>query len=444
MKITFIMPAIGKKPGQKYIKTWTMEPLTIATLKAATPAHIQCEFYDDRIELIDYNTQTDLVVITVETYTAQRAYTIARQFRERSIPVIMGGYHATLVPDEVEQHADAVVIGNAEQEWEGILEDARHQRLRRRYYCKSTFSGALPDKTLFAGKKYLPINLIETGRGCPFHCEFCAISSYYKSCYTARNVRDIAAEVEQGRYRFNFFVDDNIVAQPGFLKQLCREITPLKTKWASQGTLTMAADRDLLKAMKKSGCEVILIGFESLEVENLKQMNKDWSINVGKRDELVKAIHDAGISIYATFVFGFDYDTPDTVKQALAFSQKHGFFFAAFNHLLPFPGTPLFERLQREGRLIRDKWWLDEGYKYGDIPFTPKNMSPEQLSQLCAQARRDFYKPGSVLNGWLKLLGRNLNPLMSYIFLSQNLKLGQEVDEKLNIPVGSGLDELPK
>jgi len=438
------MPAIGKKPGEKYIKTWTMEPLTIATLKAVTPDDVQCEFFDDRIELVDYNTQTDLVVITIETYTAQRAYQISKKFRDRNIPVIMGGYHATLLPDEVEQYADSVVIGNAEEEWRSIIEDAKQKRLQKRYYCKSTFSAALPDRSIFQGKKYLPINLIETGRGCLFNCEFCAISSFYKSCYTARNVSDIAAEVEQAKYRFNFFVDDNIVAQPGFVKKLCKEITPLKTKWASQGTLTMATDRELLKSMKKSGCEVILIGFESLDANNLKQMNKDWSINVGKRDELVKAIHDEGISIYATFVFGFDFDSPDTFKQALEFSQKHGFFFAAFNHLLPFPGTPIYQRLKSEGRLLREKWWLDEGYKYGDIPFVPKNMSAEELSQLCAQARRDFYKPGSVLSGWLKLLGRNLSPLMSYVFLSQNIKLGHEVDEKLNIPVGSGLDELPK
>jgi radical SAM superfamily enzyme YgiQ (UPF0313 family) len=421
-----------------------MEPLTIATLKAVTPEDVQCEFFDDRVELIDYNTQTDLVVITVETYTAQRSYQIAKQFRDRNVPVIMGGYHVTLLPDEAEQYADSIVIGNAEDEWKGILQDVKQKRLRKRYNCNSTFSPVLPDRSIYKDKKYLALNLIETGRGCPFSCEFCAVSSYYKSCYTARSVKDIAAEVEQAKHRFSFFVDDNIVAQPGFLKKLCTEIAPLKTKWASQGTITMAGDRDLLKSMKKSGCEAILIGFESMDANNLKQMNKDWSTSVGQRDELVKAIHDEGISIYATFVFGFDYDTPETFKQALEFSQRNGFYFAAFNHLLPFPGTPIFERLQREGRLIRQKWWLDQGYKYGDIPFQPKQMSAEKLSELCAQTRRDFYKSGSVFKRWIKLLGRNMDPLMSLIFLSQNVQLGQEVDEKLNIPVGSGLDELPK
>ena len=172
MKITFILTAIGKKPGQKYIGTWKMEPLTIATLKAMTPSEIETEFYDDRIELIDYNTQTDLVVMTVETYTAKRSYRIAARFMERGIPVVMGGYHPTMCPEETEQYCNSVMVGNAETVWVQMLKDAAEGKLQRRYHGSTGEYDIRPDKSIFGTKKYLPVNLVETGRGCNHCCDF--------------------------------------------------------------------------------------------------------------------------------------------------------------------------------------------------------------------------------------------------------------------------------
>lgn len=444
MRVTLILPAIGKKPGQRYIKTWKMEPLTIATIKAALPEDVECVFFDDRLELIDYDQKTDLVGITVETYTARRAYAIAAEFKKRGVPVVLGGYHPTLVPEEAEQYADAIVIGNSETVWGKIIADAEKGQLQRRYISENNFSDKLPERKIYADKKYLPLSLIETGRGCPFKCEFCSISSFYCSKYKNRDIRQVINDLESTKHRYKFLVDDNIVANPAYVKKLFTEIIPLKIKWTSQGTLTMARDRELLKLMKKSGCDTVLIGFESLDEANLKQMNKGWSLSLGEMDELVRTIHGEGISIYATFVFGFDHDTKDSFQRALEFSRKHGFFFTAFNHLLPFPGTPLYQRLKEEGRLLKDQWWLDENYQYGDISYQPKNFSPQELSELCVQSRRAFYRPLSIINRWFKLCCRNLDPFTGAIFLSQNIKLGIEVDEKMRIPLGSGLDELPK
>ena len=443
MKITFILPAIGKKPGKKYIGTWKMEPLTIAQLKALTPPDIETELYDDRLELIDYETQTNLVCITVETYTAKRSYKIAAKFRERGIPVIMGGYHATLCPEEAELHCDSVIVGSAETVWAQMLQDAKNGNLQRRYEGRTAEYDIQPDKSIFTGKPYLPVSLVETGRGCIHKCDFCAISRFYCSHYYARSHKLILDDLQKSRHRYTFLVDDNLVADRRNAMRLFEEITPLKKKWAGQGTLTIGRDPELLKAMKKSGCEIILIGFESLNKETLKQMNKSFNASLGERDELVKRIHDAGIGIYATFVFGYDNDDEQTFEDAMTFAKKHHFYTAAFNHLLPFPNTPLYDRLKAQNRLIYDKWWLEEGYHYGELAFHPKKLTAEKLSQLCRDARKEFSAPKTVLSRGFASLGRT-SPLMWGLFWAMNLRLGDEIDQKMHVPIGENLDELPK
>lgn len=448
MKVTFVLPAIGKKPGRRYIGTWKMEPLTVAVLKALTPNEVETELFDDRIELLDYETRTDLVAIVVETYTARRSYQIAAEFRRRGVPVVLGGYHVTLLPDEAARHADSIVVGNAEPVWARLLTDLHNGCLRPAYRGKPGFGAArsgalLPDRSIFAGKKYLPVSLVETGRGCNHGCEFCAIAGYYECRYTARDRDAVLADLERSPHRYHFLVDDNITADPGNASALCEAIAPLGITWAGQGTLAMARDPDLLAAMKRSGCELILIGFESLEQRSLRQMGKTWAAALGEREELVRRIHDAGIGIYATFVFGYDGDTERTFAETVAFAARQRFHTAAFNHLLPFPGTRLYRRLEAEGRLLHDAWWLAEDYHYGEIAFRPKNMSPEALSGLCREARKEFARLPVTVSRGLHSMRRTRASLWP-LFWAMNLSLGIEVDGKYRVPIGRNLDELPK
>ena len=212
MKILFILPGIGKKSGERYLKSWLMEPLTIAVLKRLTPAEFETAFYDDRVEPIDYDAQCDVVAITLETYTAKRAFEIAGRFRARGKIVVCGGYHATLCPDDVAPHADIVLTGNAECIWESMLDDIRHGKYKPRYDGDQSLDYGIPDRSIYAGKmkKYLPVSLVEIGRGCLRRCEFCSIAAYYKGCYQHRKIEDIVDEIKTCRHKLFFFVDDSI------------------------------------------------------------------------------------------------------------------------------------------------------------------------------------------------------------------------------------------
>lgn len=440
--LTLILPAIGRKPGERYIGTWKMEPLTIAILYGLTVEHggWDVTFFDDRIEVPDTKQATDLVCITVETYTAKRAYDLASRYRKRGIPVVLGGYHVTLMPEEAAQHADSIIRGNAEAVWSTMLSDAARGTLQATYDGGSNVIPGRANTAIYQGKKYLPVGLEETGRGCAHHCDFCAIAGYYNCQYHPRPIKDVVADIQASPHKYHFLVDDNLVANRRYVKELMQAIKPLKRKWAGQGTLSMAKDEELLQLMKEAGCEIILIGFESLEDENLRQMKKEVNLLPDERDALVQRIHDHGIGIYGTFVFGYDHDDASTVERTLDFAKKHRFYTTAFNHLLPWPGTDLYRRLEAEGRLLYDQWWLDDHYTYGELAFEPKRISARELSKLCLEARAEFSRPSMVWRRGVASLGRT-SPLLWFLFWAMNLRIGGEVEQKYAIPLGRHLDE---
>ena len=411
MRLTIVHPCIGRRPGQKYIRTWQMEPLPAATLAGLTPKDVELRFYDDRMELIPFDEPTDLVAISVETYTARRAYQIATEYRKRRVPVVMGGFHATLCPDEVARHAEAVVCGEAESLWPRVIDDARRDRLEKVYRQteRTSLAGLKPDRSIFRGKRYLPIGLVEAGRGCHFKCEFCAVQTVFKSTPTRRPIDDIIAEIEPLRRekKLFVFVDDNITSNLEQAKEFFRALIPLNIRWVSQSSINAAHDEEFLELLVRSGCQGVLIGFESLNPANLKDMNKSFNTMRGGFERALENLRRHRVRVYGTFIFGYDRDTPESFDATVAFAREHALYIAAFNHLTPFPGTPLYQRMETEGRLLYENWWLDERYSYNRIPFRPRGMDADALQRHCLAARREFYSWRSIVQRGLDRVNRS-------------------------------------
>ncbi len=442
MKVTLIMPAVGQKHGESYVDSWKMEPLSMAVLAGLTPDDVEVSFYDDRLESIPYDEKTDLIAINVETYTARRSYYIAQRFRERGIPVVLGGYHPTLAFDDALECADAIVIGEAENVWCQILEDAKRKTLKKIYqsHQRSLLSGAKAKRSIFQNKRYTPLALIESGRGCSFSCSFCSIASFFRQVYSYRPAAEVVKEIEAIGKKEIFFVDDNITADFKRAKELFRELIPLKIRWISQGSINMATDHELLSLMKKSGCLGLLIGLESLDKSNLIQMKKSWNAGCGEYEMALRKFREVGIAVYGTFIFGYDGDSKDSIVRTLDFAVRQKLFLAAFNHLTPFPGTLLYKELQDEGRLLHDKWWLSKDYRFGEVVFRPKNIEPDELAKQCLKARNEFYGISSVLKRATNFEG-NCNSLSMFArYFALNLFSLEEVNKRQGLPLGDGLD----
>jgi radical SAM superfamily enzyme YgiQ (UPF0313 family) len=446
MRLTLVHPCIGRRKGQPYIRSWQMEPLAPATLAglAQRDRDVQIRFYDDRTESIPFDEPTDLVAMSVETYTAKRSYQIASQYRRRGIPVVMGGFHPTLVPEEASDYAESIVIGEAEGLWPDVLQDFRVGRLRRAYRQpkRPSLAGLRPDRSIFKGKRYLPVGLVEAGRGCHFRCEFCAIQSYFGNTQTRRPVDEIIDEIRRIKKPLIFFVDDNITSNMEQAKEFFRKLIPLKIRWVSQASINAAHDEEFLRLIKASGCQGLLIGFESLNPENLRRMRKSFNTMGGGYEKALENLRRHEIRLYVTFILGYDEDNGDTLNETLAFAQRHKFYIVAFNHLTPFPGTPLYDRLRKEGRLLYERWWLTPEYRYGMVPFTPRGITAEEVKQRCIEARQRFYGFSSIFKRGLDKVNSE-NWFMWSHFFSINMLFRSEVLQRKDFPLGDESYRLP-
>lgn len=402
MKITLIKPTIGRREHSLYVDEGRMEPLMLGVLAGLTPEEHEVVLHDDRMETIPYDEPTNLVAITVETYTARRAYEIAAEYRKRGVQVIMGGMHVMLMPDEVKQYSDSILIGDAETVWEQILLDTEQNRLQKVYNAPAgiaQMNGVKPRRDIYKGKDYLPISLMQFSRGCRFDCNFCAVSKYFDKKHYIRRIDEVLEEIESQERKFIFFVDDNIVSHRRAFKELCQELTPMKINWVSQASLDVTHDKEAMDLMAKSGCIGNVMGFESISPESLKDAKKVSNLaSFSNYTYEIEVLRDYAMQTWAAFTLGYDYDTYDSIMATMEFARKNRFTFAAFNILTPYPNTSFYENLKQENRLLYDgQWWLHPEYRFNHAAFLPKKMTPDELTAVCHEARTQFNSIPSLL-----------------------------------------------
>tara|TARA_Y100000034_G_scaffold137009_1_gene218355 strand:- start:3315 stop:4607 length:1293 start_codon:yes stop_codon:yes gene_type:complete len=430
MKITFVKPNFNYENSHD-----AMQPLAFAMLTAITPKNIKLELYDERIEKIPLNLNTDLIAMSVDTYMAKRAYNLSAEFRKKGIPVVMGGYHPTLMPEEAKKHADSIIIGEAEDIWKEVLNDFSKGKLKKVYKNEKQvdITELKVDRSIFRGKKYVPMVPIQFSRGCKQDCDFCNVKSFYGKGIRYRSINNIIKEIKGIKEKTLFFVDDNLFCNKQKITELLRKMIPLKKKWACQSSIDVAFQEDLLRLMKKSGCISILIGFESLSMNNLKDMNKHLNIRYSDYPEAIKKIKNHKIMIYGSFLAGYDNDTLDNIDKTANFAINNKFLLTNFNPLMPLPKTRLYNKLETEGRLTYKKWWLEDAYRYGKALMIPKNMSPTQLSEGIHYARLKFNKKWNIIK---RSLDFKANVYHLPTFFIANLISRKEMLRKRGIKLG--------
>lgn len=438
MKIAFIRPSMfGEKSKDAMI------PLVFSIIKPLTPDDVDIEFYDERVERLPKNIDADVIAMTVETFSVKRAYKLADAYRKTGKTVILGGFHPTMLPGEAKEYADAVMVGEAEDIWQELVNDLKNNTLKEFYVSKNNcdLSKIKYDNSVFKGKKYNKIGLIQFSRGCKFKCEFCSVHAFFKDSIRCKSIECITEEIKQMKEKFIFFIDDNLFSDAEEAKKLFRALIPLKKKWFCQISIDAAKDKELLKLMKKSGCTLVLIGFESLNVENLKQMGKGANVQNNNYSAIIKNIYDAGIMIYGTFVVGYDSDTKYSVKHLVDFAVENKFAIANFNPLMPMPGTRLYDRLKGENKLTFDKWWLNENYHYGDAMLKPAGMSESELMDCCKNARYTFNSYKNIFSRLLNIKANCANPTNVVLFLLANLISRAEIYTKQGKSLGGIVTE---
>ncbi len=396
MRILFVAP--GWPKGRLWGELGFKFPsLSLAALAAVTPDSFEIALWDENIEKSAPTGPVDLVAITAMTPQAPRAYAIADSFRARGIPVVMGGFHASVLPDEALHHVAAVVVGEGETVWPRLLNDFRQGKLAPLYRADSLVAMAdIPTarRTLFAGKRYLFTNTLQTTRGCPFECEFCSVTAFYGRKYRTRPVANVLAELTELRKRnsFAFFVDDNLVANRAYALELFAGMKGMGFKWLSHAPIDTGRDPELLRAAGESGCIGLFVGFESLNQETLAAMGKVTNRATSYLDD-ARAFRDHGIGILGSFVLGCDGDTPEIFPRILRFCEEARLESAIFPILTPYPGTAVRRRLEEEGRIVSNAW---EDYDMGHVTFQPRGMTAKELQEGHDFLNRSFYSFGSM------------------------------------------------
>lgn len=428
MRIALISPKgpLYRHRGGIFKKSLRYAPLTLTTLAAYVPKELgaRIELLDEGIADVDgERIEADLVGITAITGNAPRAYELADRLRARGIPVVLGGPHPTLLPDEAQGHADAVVTGYAEQTWPELLRDFAAGRMRPRYVQGSDLSLAgLPfaRRDLLPEDRYFTRSVFEATRSCAHDCEFCVAPTAWGRNQYQKPPEDVVADIRQWGAPKILFVDLNLVSDPRYAARLFEALIPLKIHWYGLATTLIALDPELLDLAARSGCRGLLMGLESLCEASLDQTHKGFNDPEAYRG-MVEQLHRHGIMLMGCFAFGLDGDTPEVFERTARFAVEAAIDLPRFAIVTPFPGTPLHRRLDAEGRILTRDWSL---YDAQHVVFQPKRMTVEELQRGHERAWRHVYSLRSIASRLWRarvdphlLLAANLG----YRFYARNL-----------------------
>jgi radical SAM superfamily enzyme YgiQ (UPF0313 family) len=403
MRILLISPKgpLYRYRGGIFRRSLRYAPLTLTTLAALVPPELdaEIEIVDEGIQDVDPERPADLVGLTVITGTAPRAYQLAARFRARGIPVVLGGPHVTLVPDDAAPHADAIVVGYAEESWPRLLRDAAAGRLQPRYDQRPQLSLAgLPfaRRDLLPRSRFLTTDVFEATRGCVHSCDFCVVPSAWGRTPYQKPVADVVADIRQKGSRKLIFVDLNLIADPLYAARLFEALIPLRVHWYGLATTLLGDDGPLLALAARSGCRGLLMGLESMSVKNLRQSGKGFNAPADYA-RLVERLHQHRIALQGCFVFGLDHDTPSVFLETARFAVEARIDLPRFAVVTPFPGTALYRRLDAQGRILTRNWELYDGQH---VVFQPALMSVEDLQRGIETAWKHAY---SARSAWRRL-----------------------------------------
>ena len=393
MKITLIHPFHYFGLNRFAHRLMPLQGITLAYLARLIPTEHDVRLVYEAQERIDYENPADVVAITTLTVTAKRAYRIADRFRRRGATVILGGPHVSALPSEAKQHADAVAIGNGEATLPRIIRDLEQGDLQPFYH--NFVPGRLPPLGNIAVPNRWCTSLLAS-RGCEMNCEFCSMQSIFGKFYLQREIAEVVREIRTIASPNLFFVDDNFFGTSrktrAFYTAILKAVAKTGKNWYGQCRLPVVEDERTLDLFARTNCNALLIGFESLNPDNRQAVAKQ-TVNPDYYRSVIRKMHRHGIGVVGAFIFGFDNDTPDTLSRTLAFCIETRMELALFTILTPFPGTALFERLDREGRIFNKNW---EDYTMDRCVFQPRHFSPDGLTAALNRAEREFFSLRSI------------------------------------------------
>lgn len=402
MIIDFIAPKTGDELGLFKIPMFRIPPHGLAVLAgAASNSGHEVRITDENFEEINMNSDADIIAISIMTPSAMRGYQIADKFKEKGKKVIIGGVHATVLPEEAKNHAHSVVVGEADHIWPKILDDIKNGKLKEFYHPERISDlDTVPRPRLdLCSKNYAKEDLVQVGRGCPFNCDFCSVSKIFGQKYRHKSIPMILREIKSLKTKHFWFVDDNIGIDATFTKELFRELIPLNVRWSSQASVVIAQDDELLKLAAESGCTALFIGFESPNQQSLKSVHKPHVAKTYK--DVVKKLHDYGIFVLGAFIFGFDNEDKTCFQKTIDFIQYCEIDLIQMSVLTPYPGTRLFEKMKQQKRMLHYDW---SKYTCLNVVFKPKKMSVEELQNGLWYSLYEVYRPTNLLRRWSKIL----------------------------------------